>query len=359
MSVANRQEELSLLRRPDTPVPARQRLRGSGTVARRAWRHAYVRRLVVFDAASALVAGVAAHLIRWRPTHAGTTSLVIACLLPFVWVLAMPVARSYEERFLWVGPEEFRRVFFAACLLLAALGTVSWAFQLEVARGFVVLALPLATVLTLVQRQAERGWLRHQRDERPPPADHAAGRPPQRGRGAGPAVGPAAHSRLPRHRLLPARRPASPDGDAFNGLPVLGGLERRRRGRPRATRSTRSRCCPARSSTGAALRRLGWELEKTRAELLLAPAVTEIVGPRVRIRPVCGLSLMHMERPRAPAACAGSRRPRSTAPAAAVSSSRPAGPAGSRAWSSRSRSPGPVLLPPGAGRPRRTDLLRC
>jgi exopolysaccharide biosynthesis polyprenyl glycosylphosphotransferase len=42
---------------------------------------------------------------------------------------------------------------------------------------------------------------------------------------------------------------------------------------------------------------LGWALEKTRAELLLAPAVTEVVGPRVHIRPVCGLPLMHMERP--------------------------------------------------------------
>jgi exopolysaccharide biosynthesis polyprenyl glycosylphosphotransferase len=48
---------------------------------------------------------------------------------------------------------------------------------------------------------------------------------------------------------------------------------------------------------GPALRRLGWELEDTQAELLLAPAVTEIAGPRVRIRPVSGLPLLHMERP--------------------------------------------------------------
>jgi exopolysaccharide biosynthesis polyprenyl glycosylphosphotransferase len=48
---------------------------------------------------------------------------------------------------------------------------------------------------------------------------------------------------------------------------------------------------------GPTLRRLGWDLEKTRAELLLAPAVTEVVGPRVHIRPVCGLPLVHMERP--------------------------------------------------------------
>jgi hypothetical protein len=35
---------------------------------------------------------------------------------------------------------------------------------------------------------------------------------------------------------------------------------------------------------GPALRRLGWALEKTQAELLLAPAVTEVVGTRVQIR---------------------------------------------------------------------------
>ena len=48
---------------------------------------------------------------------------------------------------------------------------------------------------------------------------------------------------------------------------------------------------------GPALRRLGWELEDTDAELLLAPAVTEIAGPRVHIRPVSGLPLLHVERP--------------------------------------------------------------
>jgi exopolysaccharide biosynthesis polyprenyl glycosylphosphotransferase len=54
---------------------------------------------------------------------------------------------------------------------------------------------------------------------------------------------------------------------------------------------------PSPELDGAALRRLGWDLERTRADLLLAPAVTEIAGPRVRIRPVCGLSLRQMERP--------------------------------------------------------------
>lgn len=244
MSVANRQEELSLLRRPDTPVPARQRLRGSGTVARRAWRHAYVRRLVVFDAASALVAGVAAHLIRWRPTHAGTTSLVIACLLPFVWVLAMTVSRCYEKQFLWEGPEEFRRVFFAASLLLAALGTFAWGLRLEVARGFVVVALPLATVLTLIHRQAERGWLRHQR---------MRGRLLQTTLLVGPATAVAALnqqlSRQPQYgyRVIGCCLPDSKaDGRMSTASPcsAVRATWWRSSG---ATRSTRSRCCRRRS----------------------------------------------------------------------------------------------------------------
>src|SRR4051812_45854374 len=143
------------------------RLRGEGTAARRAWRRVYVRRIVLSDAAVAFVAAAAGFFIRFRPGSTPLTdtgpSLWIAVLLPVVWVLAMMVSRSYEQRFLWVGAEEFRRVAGAAVLLLAAVGTVSWAFKLEVARGFVVIALPLAMLLTLLERGAHRSWLRHRR----------------------------------------------------------------------------------------------------------------------------------------------------------------------------------------------------
>jgi exopolysaccharide biosynthesis polyprenyl glycosylphosphotransferase len=47
----------------------------------------------------------------------------------------------------------------------------------------------------------------------------------------------------------------------------------------------------------AALSRLSWALEKTSAELLLVPAVTEVVGPRMQLRPVEGLPLLHLAPP--------------------------------------------------------------
>ena len=128
------------------------RLRGEGTEARRAWQAGYVRRTVLADAACAALAGLAGYQVRFGAPSAGAgaASLAVMAALPLVWVLAMLVARAYEQRFLWVGAEEFRRVFGAAVMMLAAVGTVSWAFKMEVARGFVVVSLPLVTGLTLL-----------------------------------------------------------------------------------------------------------------------------------------------------------------------------------------------------------------
>jgi exopolysaccharide biosynthesis polyprenyl glycosylphosphotransferase len=149
-------------------------------------------------------------------------------------------------------------------------------------------------VLTLLQRQAQRGWLRRQR---------AKGRFLQRtllvGRGPGVA---ALHEKLRREArygydvvgcCLPS---SSAAGRRFDGLPVLGDLGDVAAVVRRHEVDTVA-VLPTSELDGAALRRLGWELEKSPVDLLLAPAVTEIAGPRVRIRPVCGLSLLQMERP--------------------------------------------------------------
>jgi exopolysaccharide biosynthesis polyprenyl glycosylphosphotransferase len=274
------------------------RLRGEGTAARRAWRGAYVRGVVVADIACGILAGLAGYVVRFGPENADEAgwSLWAAALLPLIWTGSMLVARSYEERFLWVGAEEFRRVFFAAIMLLSTLGTLSWAFRLEVARGFVILAVPLATGLTLAQRYTRRQLL------------HRA-----RGRGkylqttllVGHRNAVAQlDQQLDRetfhgYRVIGCCLPTDqykPTNDAFNGLPVLGDIDDVADVVTRFEVDTVA-VLPCPELDGSALRRLGWALEKTQAELLLAPAVTEIVGTRVQIRPVSGLPLLHMERP--------------------------------------------------------------
>lgn len=48
---------------------------------------------------------------------------------------------------------------------------------------------------------------------------------------------------------------------------------------------------------GRGIRDLSWELETLDIDLLVAPGVVDIAGPRLQMRPVCGLPLIHVEKP--------------------------------------------------------------
>jgi exopolysaccharide biosynthesis polyprenyl glycosylphosphotransferase len=56
--------------------------------------------------------------------------------------------------------------------------------------------------------------------------------------------------------------------------------------------------CGSASSGPGELRRLAWQLEGTGIDLVVAPQLTDIAGPRVHIRPVEGLPLLHVEEPK-------------------------------------------------------------
>ncbi|WP_346621242.1 sugar transferase [Blastococcus montanus] len=258
-----------------------------------------MRRLVVLDVLSAIIAGTLGQIAETQPVSGSLTlagSLVtVLVAFPLLWCGVMLAARAYEQRFLWIGSEEFRRVFFAAAMLLATIGTVSWAFRLELARGFAIVALPVAALLTLGHRLAQRELLHRRR---------ARGAFQQTAVLVGHRNAVAAlHEqfvRQPKHgyRVIGCCVPQSTDASAvsFDGLPVLGSLGDVVDVVRRYEVDTVA-VLPSPELDGPALRQLGWDLESTQAELLLAPAVTEVAGPRVRIRPVAGLPLMHVERP--------------------------------------------------------------
>ena len=60
--------------------------------------------------------------------------------------------------------------------------------------------------------------------------------------------------------------------------------------------------CP--EMDGSALRRLSWNLARSGIDLFVAPALMDVTGPRIAIRPVCGLPLLHVDEP----ALSGGRR---------------------------------------------------
>jgi len=67
--------------------------------------------------------------------------------------------RAADEKVIGLGPEEFQRVAQSFVGLLAVVCFFSYATKAEVARGYIVLALPLALGLSLVGRYSARKQL--------------------------------------------------------------------------------------------------------------------------------------------------------------------------------------------------------
>src|SRR5699024_6139846 len=53
------------------------------------------------------------------------------------------------------------------------------------------------------------------------------------------------------------------------------------------------------SASAEEFRRVAWELEGLDVGVIVVPAISEISGDRIRMRPVAGLPLVHMDLPRA------------------------------------------------------------
>ena len=90
--------------------------------------------------------------------------LIFTCALPLLWVGAVALSGGYDARFIGVGSDEFRRILNAAVSLTAAVAIASYAFKLNVARGYVALAMPSTALLDLTMRYWLRKHLHRMRD---------------------------------------------------------------------------------------------------------------------------------------------------------------------------------------------------
>ncbi len=274
-----------------------------------AWERRYVRLLIAFDLAAALAAALAAFLVRFGSEMGSSIPyLVLTGLIPVAWLLSMSLGRAYETRFLGGGSEEFRRVVNSAARLIALVAVVSYASKAEIARTYVLVAFPVAAVLSVVGRSAGRGVLhKMRRNNRCMHRVLVVGsgesavtlvRLAQRDPTAGWSVVGICLDRSPgRHSR------DRPDRIGFDllGIPIVGTSEDIHDA-IRSTRATTVAVSP--QMDGDTLRRVMWDLEGSDIDVLVSSALTDVTGPRISIKPVAGLPLLHVEEPE----LTGSRR---------------------------------------------------
>jgi len=255
---------------------------------------------VVLDFLCAMGVGIAA-VERWTrgqdvPLAGLSYSVIGGVIFPVAWLIMLAGHGAYESRYLGLGSDEFKRVVKAAISLTALVCFVVFVFKLPMSRFVVGTSLPGGMLLTLLGRYAARKVLHGVR---------RSGRASHRLLLVGSA-------RDVREVLITTRRNGfaglvpvgvcltgpSQQGDTMGGnLPVVTGLTE---ALPAVARlgADMIAVCGSRGVSSDELRRLAWQIEGTGIDLVVAPSLTNIAGPRVHIRPVEGLPLLHVEEPR-------------------------------------------------------------
>lgn len=285
-------------------VPSSTPFRALESVA--PWERRYSRLLLILDLTGITLAIALAQWLRFdgpldvrKPTDLaygsyGTVSILIA----LCWVLALTINRSRSPGVIGSGVEEYRRVWVGTVATFGGVAITSMLFKLEIARGYLLIALPVGLVLLLFLRWNMRrllGEARHQgRCITRVLAVGCAGavRELTRSLDREPWAG---------YRVVGACIPGSESGSELSitgsrKIPVFGD-EAHIVGAVTATGSHTVAVAASDRLHGCGIRDLSWELEKLNVGLLVAPGVVDVAGPRLQMRPVAGLPLIHVEKP--------------------------------------------------------------
>lgn len=210
-------------------------------------------------------------------------------LIGLLFIAMVAVERGYDRQVIGDGHLEFEAVLRGGVLTAAGLALLAVGADVEVPRTIVFAALPVVVVVLITARHLSRRVVHKRR---------AAGLAMRRTLVVG-DPGSVADvvddlSGLPQHGYavagicLPATGLPSPVLD----VPVLGTVSD-------VVQVAVDGCydvviVTGRELSGQGLRRLSWALQRTGTELVVAPGIVEVFGPRVTLEPTAGLSLIHV-----------------------------------------------------------------
>ena len=245
------------------------------------WQRGYSRRLVVVDLVGILLAVGLAHWVRfggisssvatYRFIDYTTVSLIIAT----AWMAALSINNSRSTRIVGSGVEEYRRVLMATLGVFGGVAIISMLFKLEIARGYLMLALPAGLLFLGLFRWLARQVIAKVREKH--------------GRCITRVLVVGSPSAVRDLASSLAREPRSEY--QVVGACIPGPIPRKKIDVPGVAVTATERL------NGRGIRDLSWELEKLDIDLLVAPGVVDVAGPRLQMRPVCGLPLIHVEKP--------------------------------------------------------------
>ncbi|QDZ14976.1 sugar transferase [Humibacter ginsenosidimutans] len=277
------------------------------SVKARTWTRTVAARLAVTDLVVVIAAIAVAQVVRFgfdpqRLVITGEHSVglppidytIVSVVLALSWFLSLSLAGTRSAHVVGTGATEYKLVVRATVVSFGSAAIVGFALQAQIGRSYLLIALPLGVTLLLLSRWLWRQWLVAKR-RRGAMMNHAI------------VVGDLDSARHVVQQIhgLPgsgisivgaAVQPGHDCGELAEGVRVLGDwndlLHHVDESGADTVVITGSHPFKPRQ-----LRELGWGLEERHVSLIVAPALTDVAGPRIHSTPVAGLPLIRVDYP--------------------------------------------------------------
>lgn len=257
---------------------------------------------LVLDLAIVTVVGLAAVWGRLRlpifetsadvSSHLGIAGPMVVC----GWLTTIALFGGYRNDVFGAGTDEYKRVFHASLVVAGLVGVGCYLAKFQLSRGFFVLlfgvGIPALILGRVVLRRAvhkarAQGLLQYR--------VVIAGTPSH----VDEIAAVLARESWLGYHVIGALTPGTDlAAKTHSGIPVLGSCDDVT-AIAHDHRADVIFFAGGALSSAAQLRRFAWDLEKADVQVVVAPSVTDVSGERIRVRPVGGLPLMHLDPPRA------------------------------------------------------------
>lgn len=269
------------------------------------WRLKYARRLAFVDAAVILWAVSGAYIMRFgvdqttNRNEQDASYFMLSVVLFVLWWIMLAAWNSRASRILGSGADEYKRVAAASLWLFGLVAIFSYVLRIDTARGYVGVALPVGLTGLLLARWLLRQHLSIERQKGNSMSRLLLlGGPSAIAHLAASLGGYRRAGYLPIAAYTPGTKHTEPI-EKESGLPVLG-----HEPHAPAILAVIEECGADAVAISAGvqlhpqvLRHLGWELASRNIGLIMAPALTDVAGPRIHTQPVAGLPLIHVTTP--------------------------------------------------------------
>jgi exopolysaccharide biosynthesis polyprenyl glycosylphosphotransferase len=253
------------------------------------WKPNLRKNISIIDFLSLLFAVTLILTLRFPQTWQGELSayeirnIFLAFLVLAFWLFFLWFNGSRDTNILGFGADEYKRLINATLFSFTSIAFISYIFKLEISRAFILLVFPFGLLTLFVSRRILRKRLLKARSEGRYLSKvlllHSGENDPVESR-----LSIASHAGF----------------DVVYKVQTLEGLKLDfKQIVAKAIENNCDQIMVGQSAviSAAELRKLGWALEETSIDLIVAPAVTEIAGPRLKVSNVEGLPLLHLEQP--------------------------------------------------------------